>query len=749
MSADKKEKRWSAGTLKSRGWTEALLSQLLPAPQYRHYNGRRVRCWRSEDVRRAEATLAFRQARESGGEEACREDVLSGEAALEQTSLLLTRAWNAAALPEGRAGLLAERYHQAILHQLPGSAWAGRLRSGQCASYLDRFLQLEEKPGREPLSGILRRFITAAVWIGRNPAAPRVRALEERYPAVLLAVAGRDVEAFIREQPDADLDGLLAPGAFPLPELLGHPLGYLYSVFYIPRAIRSSLKLLVALNPRDEYPQARAMARHFVLHIGGTNTGKTYAGFQRLKAARTGVYLAPLRLLALEAQELLLDQGVACSLTTGEEEDCRPEDTHVAATAEKLDLERRYDVAVVDECQMIADRERGFAWTRAILGVLAPEIHLCAAPEAKGLLIRLIESCGDSWELVNHFRKTPLVCMTRTVDYTDVQPGDALITFSKVGVLSVAEDLRQRGKEPAIIYGALPYSTRRKQMEGFLRGDMQYVVSTDAIGMGLNLPIRRILFMDTQKLDGVERPALRPEATQQIAARAGRYGMYDRGYVGATENLAAIAAGLEAVVPPLQTAVAGFPPLVLNVDFDLLEVLTQWSQMPSPAPYVKLDVTRYISVITRLREAGFRLDKEQELRCANIPFDETDEELWQLFCQFLRRIGQGQGLERPALPEKRSTQYTLPELEQHCRKLDLYFSTAKAFGCPVDRDALYTEREQTAESINQILLHNLKNNIRFCARCGAALPLHQAGRLCAACWRRQNASRGGGYRRRR
>lgn len=130
----------------------------------------------------------------------------------------------------------------------------------------------------------------------------------------------------------------------------------------------------------------------------------------------------------------------------------------------------------------------------------------------------------------------------RTVDYTDVQPGDALITFSKVGVLSVAEDLRQRGKEPAIIYGALPYSTRRKQMEGFLRGDMQYVVSTDAIGMGLNLPIRRILFMDTQKFDGVERRDLRPEEIQQIAGRAGRYGMYDRGYVGATENLAAIAA---------------------------------------------------------------------------------------------------------------------------------------------------------------------------------------------------------------
>ena len=71
-----------------------------------------------------------------------------------------------------------------------------------------------------------------------------------------------------------------------------------------------------------------------------------------------------------------------CSLTTGEEEDRREEDTRydVAATAEKLDLKARYDVAVIDECQMIADPHRGYAWTRAILGVQAPEIHLCAAP---------------------------------------------------------------------------------------------------------------------------------------------------------------------------------------------------------------------------------------------------------------------------------------------------------------------------------------------------------------------------------
>ena len=751
MAGDKGEKRWSAGTLKSRGWTEALFSALLPKPENRYFNGKRVRTWRPEDVKRAEQKEEFRAARAERLSRMSASDQ-PVEDALRGAAELLTKAWEAAALPSGRAALLAERYHEALLRQIPGAAWAERLRPGQSISYIEHFLHLEEGERKEPLSGILRRFITAAPWLGRNPESPLAAGLREKYGPVLLAVAERDLAAFTAAQPEAAVDGLLEVGSFPPAELLAHPLSYLYSVFYIPRAIRSSLKLLVALNPRDEYPEARAMERRFILHIGGTNTGKTYAGFQRLAAARTGVYLAPLRLLALEAQEILLDRGVACSLNTGEEEDARPDDTHVAATAEKLDLSRRYDVAVIDECQMIADRERGFAWTRAILGVLAPEVHLCAAPEAESLLIRLIDSCGEPWEVVRHLRKTPLTCMDRTVDYTDVQPGDALITFSKVGVLSVAEGLRREGKEPAIIYGALPYAARRKQMEGFLRGDMQYVVSTDAIGMGLNLPIRRIIFMDTQKFDGVERRALRPGEIQQIAGRAGRYGMYDRGYVGATEDLEAIREGLEAAVPPLQTAVTGFSELVLRVDFDLLEVLTEWSKMPTAAPYVKLDVSRYISLITKVREKGFRLTKEQELRCANIPFDETDEELLQLFFAFLRIVQAGDVPERPELPEKKSGQFTLPDLEQHCRRLDLYFSFCKAFGCPVDREELSAERERTAESINQILLYNLKNNIRFCARCGAALPLHQAGRLCAACYRKQTRpggfSRGGrrGYR---
>lgn len=730
----KKRSSFSRAELKRRGWSNQLIKELLPPARILRRGKQTVALWDRADVFAAEETERFRLA-VSAAREVQPGVYMDVEAALAAAGAFLTAAWEEGQKPEGRAALLAEKYHRGILHQLPAAAWADRLGPGQAIGRVDHFLSLAQGKRAASTSAILKNFITAAPWMGRNTGNGLMQKLRERYAAVLLAVSEREIEAFAAAQPGASLGAMLEMDGFPVQELITQSLGYIWSVIYVPRAIRRSLRFLAELNPKDEYPEARAMKRHFVVHIGGTNTGKTYAGFQRLRQAETGVYLAPLRLLALEAQELLLDYGVDCSLTTGEEEDVDPEDTHIAATAEKLELSKRYEVAVIDECQMIADAERGFAWTRAILGVLAPEVHLCAAPEAKNLLLRIIRSCGDSYEVIEHERKTPLVCMNRLVDYSALRPGDALITFSKVGVLSVAEDLRSRGREPAIIYGALPYSTRRKQVEGFLNGDMEYVVSTDAIGMGLNLPIRRIIFMETEKFDGHERRTLKPEEIQQIAGRAGRYGMYDKGYVGAMENLSLVRAGLETVVPPLQNAVVGFSDLVITVDFDLLEVLDVWSRMPTPDPYVKLDVSRYITLITRMRQSGFYLTKEQELRAANIPFDETDGDLSELFFKFLRQWQSEGSTERPVLPEKQ-TAYTLPELELYCRKLDLYFSFAKAFGCAVDRDGLYTERERIAEEINMILLHNLKNNIRFCARCGAALPLHHSGRLCGNCFRR-------------
>ena len=725
-------KYWSISVLRGRGWTNALIRDLLPPAQTRWFRGRKCTVWKKEDVLAAERFPRF------GKDQIRRQSTAvppkETSAWTETAAAMLTSAFQQATSTESLSWTLASHYHAAILHHLSAAGAQPLLRGRQTSGYIGQFLNLEKSCDSKKIPGELSHFARLGPWLGRNPKDPSAERLLARYASVLHQMARQAVSDFQSAQPEADLRGMLLREDFPSKLLFTRTLSGVWSVWYVPQAIRSSLQLLLALNPKDEYPEARAMHRHFTLHIGGTNTGKTYAGFQRLRSARSGVYLAPLRLLALEAQETLLGYGVDCSLTTGEEEDCREEDTHVAATAEKLDLKAHYDVAVIDECQMISDLQRGYAWTRAILGVLAPEIHLCAAPEARQLLVRLIESCGDSYDLEYHNRQVPLIPMSSTVDYTRIQPGDALITFSKVEVLSVAEDLRQAGKEPAIIYGALPYATRRKQMEGFLSGQMQYVVATDAIGMGLNLPIRRIIFMDTEKYDGIERRALKPAEIQQIAGRAGRYGMYDRGYVGATQGLSAIRSGLSATVPPIQHAVAGFSDLVRQVDFDLLEVLTEWSRMPTPDPYIKLDISRYISLISKIRELGFSLPKEQELRAANIPFDETEEPLRELFFQYLRLYQQGEPIPQPGLQEGGSA--TLPELELLHRKLDLYFSFTRAFDLPVDEDRLYDAQEHLAEDINEILLHRLRSNIRFCDKCGAPLPLHHKGRLCESCFRK-------------
>ena len=725
------EKKWPAAQLRRRGWTDALIKELLPAPLYVREGRWTARAWLKADVLAAERDPRFLSRRG--------EAPRAVQPGVRHAARLLQEAWEGAERDGSAPWVLAGHYHGALMDRLVSIARGPELPAAQATAWLSEFLALERRSDSTRLLGVLKNFLRAGAFLGSCADHARSREVLERYPYVLRSFSEQAIADFSAVQPEAKVPDMLSMEGFPRTQLFKEGLGAVWSVWYVPQAIRTSLALLIALNPKDEYPEARAMRRHFVIHLGGTNTGKTYAGFQRLRRAPTGVYLAPLRLLALEAQETLLKAGVECGLTTGEEEDLREEDTHVAATAEKLDLKRRWDAAVIDECQMIADPQRGYAWTRAILGVLAEEVHLCAAPEARDILIRLIESCADSYEIEVHQRRTPLICMNRTVDPQRVQPGDALITFSKVGVLSVAEDLRQHGKEPAIIYGALPYATRRRQMEGFLAGEMEYVVSTDAIGMGLNLPIRRVIFMETEKFDGTERRELKPEEIKQIAGRAGRFGMYSKGFVGATQNLPAIRAGLEAVVPPLEYAVAGFSDLVLQVDFDLLEVLTQWNQMPTAEPYQKLDITRYITIISKLREMGFLLSKEQELRAANIPFDETDEALRELFFQLLRRWQQGETVDQPGLSEEEAT---LPELELYYKKLDLYFSFAKTFGCPVDEDKLYDSRERVADEINEILLHRLRSNIRFCARCGKALPLHHRGRLCDGCFRRERKDAG-------
>lgn len=305
-----------------------------------------------------------------------------------------------------------------------------------------------------------------------------------------------------------------------------------------PSTIQSIVQLREAADlsyPAEAYPEARSIRRKFYMHVGPTNSGKTHNALRALAAASTGVYAGPLRLLAHEVWERLnkgdivplgmdpvadvepnmvssLDavvtqdsnrrtvqkQGTSkfareCNLVTGEEEKYVSEDAGLwSCTIEMLSMKRLLDVAVVDEIQMIADQDRGSAWTAAVLGLHAKEIHLCGEETAIPVIEALLKETGDELIINRYERLTPLVIEEKSLegDLSRVQKGDCIVTFSRSGIFALKRQVEeQTGMRCAVAYGRLPPEIRSEQAALFNDPDSGYdvIIGSDAIGMGLNL----------------------------------------------------------------------------------------------------------------------------------------------------------------------------------------------------------------------------------------------------------------------
>jgi ATP-dependent RNA helicase SUPV3L1/SUV3 len=263
---------------------------------------------------------------------------------------------------------------------------------------------------------------------------------------------------------------------------------------------------------------------------------------EALAKAASGVYLAPLRLLALENYERLLaaephGKPLAVSLVTGEERRIAPDATHVASTVEMLDTRKPVEVAVIDEIQMLADRDRGAAWTAAVCGAPARTVYLVGAPEARRAIEALAERLECPLEVHVLKRKGPLVVESTSVrKLRNVRAGDALIAFSRREVLMWRDLVTEQGLTVATVYGNLSPEVRRAQAQRFREGKAQVVVGTDAIAMGLNLPIQRIVMTSTVKFNGVEEEEIPAALARQIAGRAGRFGLNEEGLGGGYDD---------------------------------------------------------------------------------------------------------------------------------------------------------------------------------------------------------------------
>ncbi|HYD95336.1 MAG TPA: helicase-related protein [Noviherbaspirillum sp.] len=314
-----------------------------------------------------------------------------------------------------------------------------------------------------------------------------------------------------------------------------------------------------------EYPAsfelAHRLPRRFIALLGPTNSGKTHEAMEALAKARTGVYLAPLRLLALENYERLAE--VECdgaplkvSLVTGEERRVVEGATHVASTVEMLDTRTRVDVAVIDEIQMLGDRDRGAAWTAAVCGAPADVVYLVGAPEARRAVEALAKRLGCPLEVRVKSRKAPLSMEAQPVrKLRNLQRGDAVIAFSRREVLMWRDMITETGFSVATVYGNLSPEVRRAQAARFRDGTADIVVGTDAIAMGLNLPIRRVVMTTSVKYNGVDEEELSAALAKQIAGRAGRFGVHEEGFVAGYDEHThyVIRSLLQEKVPPVST----------------------------------------------------------------------------------------------------------------------------------------------------------------------------------------------------
>lgn len=737
--------QYTKAEMKKMGWTPQLIRERVP--ELRRNSGGVY--YRASDVRKAleaEPSLLEQLAKqrvEAGARSrlVATPDKTRAELARKLTPLL-QKAFDEAELdPDTR--IVANQWHKLFL---------GGLLAPQPSAYHEKY---RITPGDQVTKRLLdfvdeTRNFTAAAWanrwwrIGQTAwtmiANPGDNPNTQAYVQALAALAQKEIRTQIIDKGVEESVSEI----FSVPAIQAqYPSQYFlydcYATFYVPALISRDLSKLIAVDPKDEYPAARQMFRRFEIHVGGTNTGKTYQSLQRLKQAASGVYLAPLRLLALEVQERLLADGVVCSMLTGEEEDIREGATHISSTVEKLNLSQEYEVAVIDECQMINDRERGYAWTRAILGVRASEIHLCVAPEGLHILERLIKALGEPYTVIKHERKVPLRWIDRQVKLKEARKGDAFVAFSKKRVLQLAEELRKLGIPTSIIYGNLPYATRRQQMQMFLNGETTALVATDAIGMGLNLPIRRVIFTQDEKYDGeVVRP-LRPGEVRQIAGRAGRFGLYNEGFAAMGPDCDHdLGSMLETVPPSIDQAALGFSDLVLKVDRPLIDVLKVWNQMPVKAPYKRMDISRHISIISYIQNTlKLVFSKEDLLKASNIPFDERDAAVQAQFAIYCKTYAAG----KTTLPRPEREGNRLGNLELYYKLLDLYYSFAKTFGFQWDQEWLMEEKEVVAEEINYLLVHDLKKRGASCRRCGGPIALDSPYSICDKCYRKQRQER--------
>jgi ATP-dependent RNA helicase SUPV3L1/SUV3 len=517
--------------------------------------------------------------------------------------------------------------------------------------------------------------------------------------------------------------------------------------------LKRQRQALLARTVRDFknlFPLARSLRRRLIFHTGPTNSGKTYTAFQQLKKAGTGYYLAPLRLLALEGYETLRDEGVGASLITGEEQLLDEDATHISSTIEMLSFESEVDCCVIDEVQMIDDRDRGWAWANAIIGAPAKTVIMTGSPNAREAVIALADYLGEPLEIVEFERKNPLELLKSSTPITAIEPKTAVIAFTRANALRLKQQLSKTYKT-SVIYGNLSPEVRREEARRFREGETDILVATDAISMGLNLPIKTLLFSKADKFDGQNQRNLTATEVRQIAGRAGRYGLSEKGYVGALtpdvlrtiSNL--FTKNIEPITLPFNV-MANFDHIMLVSNIleerslsAIVDFFVQNMKFEGPFRAANLESMQEASAIVD----RYDLDMRTKYTLATAPLSTSSPLVMAAFERYVRALEQKKPI--AYIPPQRLGNYALSmeelqEAEDRIKEISLYlwlsYRLSEFF---VDAEKARTFRGE----LNRFIENSLQQShfVPRCKTCGKPLAPNAEFAICQSCFNNLNRAK--------
>jgi len=464
-----------------------------------------------------------------------------------------------------------------------------------------------------------------------------------------------------------------------------------------------------------------------------------------------------LRLLALEGYESLRAKDIECSLITGEEQIIDEEATHISSTIEMMNYEVDVDVCVIDEVQMLDERDRGWAWANAIIGAPAKEVIMTGSSNVKDAVIALAEYLGEELEIVEFERKNPLELLEEPTPLSEVEAGSAVIAFSRKDVLKLKQQLSSRFNV-SVVYGNLSPEVRREEARRFREGESEVLVATDAIAMGMNLPIKTVLFSKAKKFDGIMDRNLFPSEVQQIAGRAGRYGLHENGYVGALHKdaLRVIKKGFEKAPKKIQ------PPFKVMASLEHIKLVANILEENSLAEILEFFVKNmefngpfYAASLDDMLEAAkivdsYDLDIATKYHFACAPLTLKSPYIISAYEGYIHALEKKEPVyyHPPKLEgEYAQTSQELLLAEDMVKEISLYLWLSYRF-------KEYFVDEEKARTYRGVLNRYIEKSLheaqlaRSCKLCGVALPLNTKYSICQSCFRKNYTHKGGykGYR---